>query len=555
MAQVLNVPNITSIKEAVFETVTKELRINGTGLIGAQMVDIFFKPPVYKKVAYDDITRYPLTTDEVVLRLRPNYKWRYDTGPLVIQGVDTGGGPVRLNGDDGVKIGDFIEDADQYSVSVDSTAYQQLIYHDEPLIQVDGRGFNPIGNTLRFANGLLGNGVNYTTRSTTKNSIQLRLVPGLAWHEHLESLPAPLSLVAINTGEGFVAVGPTNAGIPPVRDIAMVFERPSVYSGTTLLYRTSSRKLRLKGTGFPLIMSGYKPLLKFSPVLTVDVDYSVRVVDRTEMEFTLLPGRAWRAFAGPLQLNSINTRGDETGWVVLPGGGVTVADVVEDVVPSFPRVEVFPMGEKVYQSALNQNIRITGFGFKEGISFEFQPQLTVGIDYSLVVVSPHYVELSLKPSRKWTSTPGYLVAKSVTVDGVTQTLPFRGIRVVYVLEDPVIISASSSSSSSSDAPLIQETQTNIVAIRGSGFTRAVDMKISILPTFPNSFKILDVTADTIKLQLKPDMAWLPSYMSLSSDVDINKRIPLQVVSIDTGAGEVFFDKIPTVGYLVRDALV
>jgi hypothetical protein len=40
-------------------------------------------------------------------------------------------------------------------------------------------------------------------------------------------------------------------------------------------------------------------------------------------------------------------------------------------------VEVYQMGVKVYQSALQEEIAITGSGFKAGISFNFEPDLKV----------------------------------------------------------------------------------------------------------------------------------------------------------------------------------
>jgi hypothetical protein len=69
-----------------------------------------------------------------------------------------------------------------------------------------------LGNSLRFANGLLGNNVNYTTLSTEESQITLRLGSGSHWRMNFENLPGVLTLLAVNAGEGFVAVGPTNSG-------------------------------------------------------------------------------------------------------------------------------------------------------------------------------------------------------------------------------------------------------------------------------------------------------------------------------------------------------
>ena len=93
----------------------------------------------------------------------------------------------------------------------------------------------------------------------------------------------------------------------------------------------------------------------FEPPLTEGTDYSLRVVTRTDLEITLLDGKryvayltlspcamlsnpsrhspsepSWRKDKGPLIVKAINTRGDDDGWVQLPGDGVHVADVVDD---------------------------------------------------------------------------------------------------------------------------------------------------------------------------------------------------------------------------------
>ena len=44
-------------------------------------------------------------------------------------------------------------------------------------------------------------------------------------------------------------------------------------------------------------------------------------------------------------------------------------------------VEIFPNGQKVYQSALNQKITISGTGFKQGMSFTFEPEIKVRREY------------------------------------------------------------------------------------------------------------------------------------------------------------------------------
>jgi hypothetical protein len=78
----------------------------GVGFIGAKAVNFYFKPPLVKEVAYEDVSRYPLQKDQIVLRLRHSYRWRDEPGALTVIGVDTGGGPVKLNGDEGIVVAD-----------------------------------------------------------------------------------------------------------------------------------------------------------------------------------------------------------------------------------------------------------------------------------------------------------------------------------------------------------------------------------------------------------------------------------------------------------------
>jgi hypothetical protein len=73
---------------------------------GVKKVDFYFSPPLFKEVGYEVVSAFPLAKDQVVLRLRHGYKWREEPGPLSVIGIDTGGGPVKLNGE--VRFIDYI---------------------------------------------------------------------------------------------------------------------------------------------------------------------------------------------------------------------------------------------------------------------------------------------------------------------------------------------------------------------------------------------------------------------------------------------------------------
>lgn len=543
VAQVLDTPQIYPSSDIIYTTASNELRINGTGFIGAKKVDLFFQPPLYKEVGYEDVTKYPLVAggnEQIVLRLRHGYKWREEPGPLSILGADTGGGPVK-QGEEGVRVAEVQADLDLHGVTVETTSDTQYLYNDDPNLVVTGTGFNKLGNTLRWANGILGKGVNYTTLTTTETSISLRLEPGSGWRKNVDNLPGVLTLLAVNAGEGFVAVGPTNAA--KGRDIALIFERPQVFSANTKLYRTQSHELHIKGAGFTAKFGS--PKVKFDPELVEGTDYTIKVVDRTDMEVTLLSGKAWTTRSGPLLLKAVNTRGDEAGWITIGGGnGIHIADVVDDIdAHDTGGLEIFQMGVKVYQSILQETIAITGTGFKAGISFVFEPALVEGTDYKLEIVTKNKVNLNLMSGKKWRSDPGFIIAKAVKVDGKQYSLAGTdGIRVAVVLADPSV---------SAGTEKFHETQSKVIAIFGHGFTNVADTKIIIRPSAPGSYKVLAVLEDTIRIQLKQENDWLPDFLSLK-DKDDSQKTPLQVTSIDTGAGEIVFDTPITVGFIVKD---
>jgi len=107
-----------------------------------------------------------LQKDEVILRLRHNYNWRDAPGKLSVVGIDTGGGPLKVNGDDGVVVAIVANNLDAHAVRVDATVDIQNLYADDSTLVISGSNFNEVGNNLRLSNGILSNNVNFTTVST-----------------------------------------------------------------------------------------------------------------------------------------------------------------------------------------------------------------------------------------------------------------------------------------------------------------------------------------------------------------------------------------------------
>ena len=538
IANVLATPTVKESSDELYQTASNELVISGSGFTGAKKIDLYFDPPLLKEIAYEVVSPFPLSGNEVRLRLRHNYKWSDSIGPLKLIGIDTGGGAARINGEDGIIVANVVGDLDAHAVTAKTTEDDQAIYHDSPTVLIQGSGFNPDETSLRFSNGILGKGVNYTLTQMSENSLTLRLTPGSLWRKNVENLPGYLTLLAVNAGGGFVAVGPRNAakGV----DVARVFERPNVFSSYTKLYRTHTHELHIRGVGFPLVMS--TPALKFNPPLEEAKDYTIRVVDRTDLELTLKDGREWASRPCDLVVTDINTRGDAGGWIKLPGDGIHVAQVVEDIdADNTGGVEVYPMTQRVYQSILHGHIDITGSGFSNGISFLFSPPIIENVDYTTTFINKNKVVLNLKNGKKWAQEPGMLIAKAVKINGNDYPLANGdGIRVATVLEDPVVEEGED---------YVHETQSKVIVISGRGFTNVADVKVNIRPTVPGAYKVLSVSDDTIRIQLKPDYDWLPSFLRLG---DSDKEVPLQVASIDTGAGDIVFDDPVTIGQVVKD---
>jgi hypothetical protein len=110
VASVLVAPTVSPNENFIYATTTKELRINGTGFQGAKSVDLYFNPPLVKNVGYEIVSSFPLREDQLVLRLEDGYRWREEPGPLLMVGVDTGGGPIKCAGEGGARVAVVLAD-------------------------------------------------------------------------------------------------------------------------------------------------------------------------------------------------------------------------------------------------------------------------------------------------------------------------------------------------------------------------------------------------------------------------------------------------------------
>ena len=110
VANVLASPTIASSDTVLYTSASKVLRINGTGFSGVKEVKLYFKPPLYAKIDYEMIIR----GKQLSLRLRDQAQWRDGEGQLLLLGIDTGGGLVKL-GAEGVVVAIVVPNKDTSS--------------------------------------------------------------------------------------------------------------------------------------------------------------------------------------------------------------------------------------------------------------------------------------------------------------------------------------------------------------------------------------------------------------------------------------------------------
>ena len=326
VAQVIPTPIVKQSSEIFYQSMSTKLFINGTGFVSdaQREISLYFEPSLFYEIDYE---LGPVRFDSITILLRPDAYWRQEPGPLYLIGIDTGGGAMTLGSvGKGVLIGEIQANLPEYG-SVTVATNMDPIYQDTAELVVRGAGFSRRGTTLRFANGIMGSGVNYTTISTSDSDVKLRLTSGSQWRRNGASLPGTLLLLAVNAGDGYIPVGPTNA--KKGRVVATVFETPSIIAQHPQLFMTHSHELNIRGTGFVRPPAGNTRLL-FNPTLIAGTDYFLSVDDSENLVLTLLHDKSWRSEPGSLTIIAIDTLGTSHGVMYLGDSGIVVADVIAD---------------------------------------------------------------------------------------------------------------------------------------------------------------------------------------------------------------------------------
>jgi hypothetical protein len=539
VAKVIPTPTVLKSDQVIYEKATRQFVINGTNF-NAKRTDLIFDPPLIRN---QDYILNVATTSTLVLTRTTNAVWRSDPGPLKLRRIDTGGGQLRINpNEEGILVAEVQADLDLHGVTVESTPNERS-YQSTGKISVIGEGFNPTDNHFRFANGLRGHGVNYTTVEHSPTIITMQLTPGSKWRSNSENLPGPLNLLAVDAGAGFVAVGPTEA--KKGRTVATIFEDIYISPNSKTVFSSHSHEIWIVGRGFT--RGDYKTVLTFDPPIDdrIPNDINLLVFNRTHIRLTIYEGESWlnskitqpvplrvmtvNSGPGPVTMNGDGSSYGSTKSVYQPGKGVVIATLVPDE-KQHSDVQIFrSTSQSLYQTAALKDLKITGKGFKEGMTFNFDNGLYVNVDYKMVIDSAEQATLTLKANRKWRVEGGALRVMSVTLPGedgqITVGSGGEGVAVAEILDDPFITSGER---------IIFATHTKQLTINGYGFVLD-DTRITLSPTLPDAYYLDSVEPYRIVLHLRDGYSWNDDVFEKGSTEDI------YVTKIDTRAGEVLMN--------------
>jgi hypothetical protein len=369
-------------------------------------------------------------------------------------------------------------------------------------------------------------------------------------------------LLAVNVGNGWVPVGPVNA--KKGRAVATVFERPQIDESKGTIYQTHTHQLVVRGSGFTKSPNPTTQLI-FSPPLHENEDYTTTVIDNTQLVLTLQDGKKWTKGEPSLKVLAVNTLGSEDGFVYLNSGkGVVIASVIKDEGSDTSNgITIQPSVQPIYNSIpqLHEVITVTGSGFmKDGqaknLKVAFSDEsIQQGSNFDLTVLSDSTLELTLKSGKAWGTPSEFgdlvpLIMSKISDNGGSTFYPLggshlntntnEGIRVATVYPNPVITEASNH---------IFQSHSKAVIIKGKGFSNLDSTSIKLSPTYDENYHVVSVSKNAILLRLEPQKDWLPSSYPLNSE----SKIPLSVVSINTGAGDISLaDNGVRIGYLMKD---
>jgi len=528
VANVIPTPTVTrNENNIVYMTGTSKLVITGTNFVEKE-IELLFDPPLESMKDY--ILSVKNSTTMVLTRMSAS-KWRSEPGPLKLRRINTGAGALRVDPKyGGIVVAEVQANLGAHGVTVESTPDERFYQNTGELVII-GTGFNATHNTLRFANGLRGKGVNYTTVEHNTELIRMKLSSGSKWRANPANLPGPLVLLAVDAGGGFVPVGPTEA--KKGRTVATIFEVPEVNQKTKDIFQTHSHELWITGKGFT--RQTYSTTITFNPPLKYtgdDPDVSMLVYNRTHIKLTLLEGKKWidgeLTSKKALQVVKINT-----GAGNYDLSGVTIANVKADSDEHPSGVTVSRSSQTLYQTAAIKKLVITGSGFTDDTTLTFSPALEKNVDYTQQFVDENKLILSLRKKKHWRYEGGALMVKKIDVGVKANAIAVgsggQGIQVANILQDPQVEESER---------IMFATHTKRLVIRGTGFALE-GTELTLTPTKRAAYEIESLEMTEIVLLLNDGHSW----------ADVTKEGESKhvfVTKIDTGAGEVILEDEGTI---------
>lgn len=294
---------------------SREIHINGSNLIGTAILNLEFYPSLLKGVAYDDITVYPLVTNQVTLRVRPGYHWGESPGPLLLVGVNSSDSYAKIDGGSGTKCTEVGRDPDIAKVEIVQSDLRVYQSHLRDKVIIIGKGFAR-NMTLTLSPALQLDG-DCSIQVVSENKLELYLKDGRLWRTE----PGFITVHAAQVGgKNFTFFG--TKGV----HIAYVLPDPVIVTSAVIVYKSQSKVIQIRGSGFT---NATDMKLVLHP--TTNDAYSVLDASTGLIRLQLKPGNAWLSSLHEETGNSLRILSIDTGaGEIIFDSPIAVATVIDN---------------------------------------------------------------------------------------------------------------------------------------------------------------------------------------------------------------------------------
>ena len=310
---------------------------------------------------------------------------------------------------------------------------------------------------------------------------------------------------------------------------ATVLSTPTVVKHEDrLLYMSASLKLLINGTAF----RAKQTQLTFDPPLYKDVDYTLQIKSPRVAQLSLKTGRKWRSDGnpGPLKLKRIDTGAGPAPTVSKEMPRI-LGKIAEDAMhASGAQITPTASTQTLYETPALRHLKMSGSSLcakkysGTDALVEFVPAIPASV-FRVTKATPNEIQLVLNNKQKW--PVGVLYVGHITC-GDKSRRKFaggQGVGVATVLADPVV--------DAHPELKLYGTHSKRLVVRGSGFSPD-GTSLTLEPTRAAKYSVIEATGWSVTLELKPEGVWVEALG--------DKSVELKVTKIDSGAGEVIFDK-------------